>query len=141
MTITGEETFITGSGVSVPNLDDKTGKPAETGPIFDGAAVSIINRNEDYGNLTSIQIKGSSFSTDVSNAEYGAVHVASEVEGNPGTFEEFNNTSSSGGGKIVQVSGGAFTSSVKEYVTNNLKAELYSTGNGTYTYYDSEETR
>ena len=140
VTITGEETFITGSGVSVPNLDDKTGKPAETGPIFDGAAVSIINRNEDYGNLTSIQIKGGSFSTDVSNAEYGAVHVASEVEGNPGTFEEFNNTSSSGGGKIVQVSGGAFTSSVKEYVTNNLKAELYSTGNGTYTYYDSEES-
>ena len=140
VTITGEETFITGSGVSVPNLDDKTGKPAETGPIFDGAAVSIIDRNTDYGDLTSVKIEGGSFRTDASDAEHGAVHVASEVEGNPGTFEEFYNTSSSGGGKIVQVSGGAFTSSVKEYVTNNLKAELYSTGNGTYTYYDSEES-
>ena len=140
VTITGEETVITGSGVSVPNLDDETGNLMTTGPIFDGAAVSIIDRNTDYGELTSVKIEGGSFRTDASDAKHGAVHVASEVEGNPGTFEEFDNTSSSGGGKIVQVSGGAFTSSVKEYVTNNLKAELYSTGNGTYTYYDSKES-
>ena len=139
VTITGEETVITGSGVSVPNLDDKTGKPAETGPIFDGAAVSIIDRNTDYGDLTSVKIEGGSFRTDASDAEYGAVHVAKEVDEEPGTFEEFNNTASDDS-KIVQVSGGAFTSSVKEYVTNNLKAELYSTGNRTYTYYDSEES-
>ena len=135
VTITGADTVITGSGVSVPNLDDETGNLMTTGPIFDGAAVSIIDRNTDYGEMTSVKIEEGSFSTDVSNAEYGAVHVASEVEGNPGTFEEFDNTSSSGGGKIVQVSGGAFTSSVKEYVTNNLKAELYSAADGVYTYY------
>ena len=139
VTITGADTVITGSGVSVPNLDDKTGKPAETGPIFDGAAVSIIDRNTNYGDLTSVKIEGGSFRTDASDAEYGAVHVAEEVDEKPGTFEEFNNTASDNS-KIVQVSGGAFTSSVKEYVTNNLKAELYSTGNGTYTYYDSEES-
>ena len=140
VTITGANTVITGSGVSVPNLDGETGNPMTTGPIFDGAAVSIIDRNTGYGDLTSVKIEGGSFRTDASDAEHGAVHVASEVEGNPGTFEKFDNTSSSGEGKIVQVSGGAFTSSVKEYVTNNLKAELYSAADGTYTYYDSKES-
>ena len=138
VTITGEDTVITGSGVSVPNIDKETGKPAATGPIFDGSAVSIIDRNTDYGALTSIQIKDGSFRTDVSNDAYGAVHVASEVEWKPGTFDKFNNTPS-GGTQIVQVSGGTFTSSVKEYVTDELKAELYSAGSGTYTYYPNTE--
>ena len=140
VTITGEDTVITGSGVSVPNIDKETGKPAATGPIFDGSAVSIIDRNANtqYGELTSVTIKGGSFRTDVSNAENGAVHVASEVKGQPGSFGQFNNTPS-GDTQIVQVSGGTFTSSVKEYVTGDLKAELYSAGSGTYTYYPNTE--
>ena len=140
VTITGEDTVITGSGVSVPNIDKETGKPAATGPIFDGSAVSIIDRNANtqYGELTSVTIEGGSFRTDVSNAENGAVHVASEVKGQPGSFGQFNNTPS-GDTQIVQVSGGTFTSSVKEYVTGDLKAELYSAGSGTYTYYPNTE--
>ena len=135
VTITGADTVITGSGVSVPNLDGETGNLMTTGPIFDGAAVSIIDRNTDYGDLTSVKIEGGSFRTESGNAVYGAVHVAKEVDEEPGTFEKFDNTSSSDGGKIVQVSGGAFTSSVKEYVTDTLEAELYSAADGTYTYY------
>ena len=134
VTITGKNTVITGSGVSVPNIDDETNKPAETGPIFDGSAVSIIDRNTDYGGLTSVKIEGGSFSTESGNAVYGAVHVAKEVAEEPGNFEEFNN-SPSGSTQIVQVSGGAFTSSVKEYVTDTLEAELYSAADGVYTYY------
>ncbi len=135
VTITGANTVITGSGVSVPNLDGETDNPMTTGPIFDGSAVSIIDRNINYGGLTSVEIKGGSFRTESGNAVYGAVHVAKEVDEKPGTFEKFDNTSSSGGGKIVQVSGGAFTSSVKEYVTDTLEAELYRAADGTYTYY------
>ena len=136
VTIKGAGTEITGSGVSVLN-PDKEGKPATTGPIFDGSAISIIDRITEYGGFGSITIEDGSFSTETgSGGENGAVHVASEVE--PGSFGDFNN-SKGDGTKIVQVSGGTFTSSVSEYVTDELKAELYSAANGTYTYYSSEE--
>ncbi len=137
VTIRGADTEITGSGVSVPNIGDE-GNPMATGPIFDGAAVSIIDRNTDYGEFVNISIEGGSFSTETGSGDNGAVHVASEVAGNAGSFEDFKNTNDDGD-KIVQVSGGTFTSSVSEYVTDNLKAELYSAADGTYTYYKTTE--
>ena len=133
VTIKGAGTEITGSGVSVLN-PDKDGKPATTGPIFDGSAISIIDRITEYGGFESITIEDGSFSTETGSGENGAVHVASENAGVPGSFAPFDNSQN-----IVQVSGGTFTSSVSEYVTDELKAELYSAANGTYTYYSSEE--
>ena len=134
--IKGNQTVITGSGEFIENIDN--GEVMETGPIFDGSAVSIIDRNTDYGEFVNINIEGGSFSTETGSGENGAVHVASEVEGNPGSFEDFKNTNDDGD-KIVQVSGGTFTSSVSEYVADNLKAELYSAADGTYTYYKTTE--
>lgn len=122
VTITGEDTVITGSGVSVPNIDDETNELAETGPIFDGSAVSIIDRNTDYGGLTSVKIENGNFRTDASDAEYGAVHIASEVEGQPGTFEKFDNTSS--GDKPVQISGGTYSAPVAPELCATDKAPL-----------------
>ena len=134
VTIKGAGTEITGSGVSVPNLGED-GAPATTGPIFDGSAISIIDRITEYGVFGSITIEDGSFSTETGGGgENGAVHVASENAGVPGSFAPFDNSKN-----IVQVSGGTFTSSVSEYVTDELKAELYSAANGTYTYYSSEE--
>ena len=66
------------------------------------------------------------------------MHVAREDPDETGRFEEFNNNKEDGS-KIVRVSGGTFTSSVSEYVTDDLKAELYSAADGTYTYYKTTE--
>ena len=136
VTIKGNKTVITGSGEFIENIDN--GEVMETGPIFDGSAVSIIDRNTDYGKFVNISIEGGTFRTDASNAANGAVHVAREDPDETGRFEEFNNNKEDGS-KIVRVSGGTFTSSVSEYVTDDLKAELYSAADGTYTYYKTTE--
>ena len=136
VTIKGNQTVITGSGEFIENIDN--GEVMETGPIFDGSAVSIIDRNTDYGKFVNISIEGGTFRTDASNAANGAVHVAREDPDETGRFEEFNNNKEDGS-KIVRVSGGTFTSSVSEYVTDDLKAELYSAADGTYTYYKTTE--
>ena len=62
VTIKGNQTVITGSGEFIENIDN--GEVMETGPIFDGSAVSIIDRNTDYGKFVNISIEGGTFRTD-----------------------------------------------------------------------------
>ena len=114
ITIAGDKTEITGSGVNVPNGVE--GNLKTSGPLFDGAAVSIIQRvNENganpYGDFKAVSIEGGTFTTNTSGSSaYGALHV-SKYNNNTSTGDYiggFDNTPSGDGTKIVQVSGGTF---------------------------------
>ena len=114
ITITGDETEITGSGVN--ELNGEEGNLKTSGPLFDGAAVSIIQRvNENganpYGDFKAVSIEGGTFTTNTSGSSaYGALHV-SKYNNNTSTGDYiggFDNTPSGDGTKIVQVSGGTF---------------------------------
>ena len=114
ITIAGDKTEITGSGVNVPNGVEENLKTS--GPLFDGAAVSIIQRvNENganpYGDFKAVSIEGGTFTTNTSGSSaHGALHV-SKYNNNTSTGDYiggFDNTPSGDGTKIVQVSGGTF---------------------------------
>ena len=115
ITIAGDKTEITGSGVNVPNGVE--GNLKTSGPLFDGAAVSIIQRvNEKgtnpYGDFKAVTIEGGTFTTTNTSGSsaHGALHV-SKYNNNTSTGDYiggFDNTPSGDGTKIVQVSGGTF---------------------------------
>lgn len=100
LTVTGE------SAITV------TGQPQEKtegdGPVADGAAVSIINR-DGYQKLGTVKIESGDF-----NAVAGVTAVKAY---------SFNNTDKkedewAEAGKVVGVTGGKFSSDVKKYITN-----------------------
>ena len=122
ITIAGDKTEITGSGVNVPNGVEENLKTS--GPLFDGAAVSIIQRvNENgtnpYGDFKAVTIEGGTFTTTNTSGSsaHGALHVSKYDNTSTGGYiGGFDNTQ-----KIVQVSGGTFqgASGEKEPIAEN----------------------
>ena len=119
ITIAGDETKITGSGVNVPNGVE--GNLKTSGPLFDGAAVSIIQRvdtdgTNPYGDFKAVTIEGGTFTTNTSGSSaYGALHVSQYANTSTGGYTDgFDNTSGDDETKIVQVSGGTFQSASGE---------------------------
>ena len=118
ITIAGDKTEITGSGVNVPNGVE--GNLKTSGPLFDGAAVSIIQRvNENgtnpYGDFNEVAIKGGTFTTTNTSGSsaHGALHVSKYDNTSTGGYKDgFDNTSGDDETKIVQVSGGSFDQAI-----------------------------
>ena len=110
-TITGNQTVITGSGRAIEN-------DSGDGPRFDGAALSVLDR-EGYGDLGTVKIKAGSFSTPA-DSDYGAVHV-SAFEDDQFTDDFENNAEDT---QIVQVSGGTFSSPIAPELCETGSAPL-----------------
>ena len=98
-TITGEQTEITGSGRVIEN-------ESGDGPRFDGAALSVLDR-EGYGDLGTVKIEAGSFSTPDDPA-YGAIHVSGFKDEQ--FTDDFNN--GTGDTQTVQISGGTYSAPV-----------------------------
>ena len=111
--ISGSKTEITGMGTTIENA-------SSDGARFDGAAVSIIDR-EGYGALKNIAISGGTF-TAANSAE--AVKAYKLTTAGNGYFDNAQ--------KIVTVSGGTFSNSVKGYVVSGLNYEAVNGGEYTY---------
>ena len=110
-TITGNQTVITGSGRAIEN-------DSGDGPRFDGAALSVLDR-EGYGDLDTVKIEAGSFSTPA-DSDYGAVHVSAfKNDQFTGDFE--NNAEDT---QIVQVSGGTFSSPIAPKLCETGSAPL-----------------
>ena len=113
--ISGSKTEITGMGTTIENA-------SSDGARFDGAAVSIIDR-EGYGALKNIAISGGTF-TAANSAEVVKAYKLTTA-GN-GYFDNAQ--------KIVTVSGGTFSNSVDPtYLADGLKYEVCASGK--YSYY------
>ena len=100
LTVTGE------SAITVTGQPQK--KTEGDGPVADGAAVSIINR-DGYQKLGTVKIESGDF-----NAAAGVTAVKAY---------SFNNTDKTEdewaeAGKVVGVTGGKFSTDVKKYITN-----------------------
>ena len=109
--ITGDQTVITGSGRVIEN-------DGGDGPRFDGAALSVLDR-EGYGDLGTVKIEAGSFSTPA-DSDYGAVHVSAfKNDQFTGDFE--NNKDDA---QTVQVSGGTFSAPVAPELCATDKAPL-----------------
>ena len=112
--ISGSKTEITGMGTTIENA-------SSDGARFDGAAVSIIDR-EGYGALKNIAISGGTF-TAANSAE--AVKAYKLTTAGNGYFDNAQ--------KIVTVSGGTFSNSVNPtYLADGLKYEVYAGGKYSY---------
>jgi len=112
--ISGSKTEITGMGTTIENA-------SSDGARFDGAAVSIIDR-EGYGALKNIAISGGTF-TAANSAEVVKAYKLTTA-GN-GYFDNAQ--------KIVTVSGGTFSNSVDQtYLADGLKYEVYAGGKYSY---------
>ena len=112
--ISGSKTEITGMGTTIENA-------SSDGARFDGAAVSIIDR-EGYGALKNIAISGGTF-TAANSAE--AVKAYKLTTAGNGYFDNAQ--------KIVTVSGGTFSNSVDPtYLADGLKYEVYAGGKYSY---------
>lgn len=112
--ISGSKTEITGMGTTIENA-------SSDGARFDGAAVSIIDR-EGYGALKNIAISGGTF-TAANSAE--AVKAYKLTTAGNGYFDNAQ--------KIVTVSGGTFSNSVDlTYLADGLKYEVYAGGKYSY---------
>ena len=110
-TITGNQTVITGSGRATEN-------DSGDGPRFDGAALSVLDR-EGYGDLVTVKIEAGSFSTPA-DSDYGAVHVSAfKNDQFTGDFE--NNED---GTQTVQVSGGTFSAPIDPELCETGSAPL-----------------
>ena len=110
-TITGDQTEITGSGRVIEN-------DSGDGPRFDGAALSVLDR-EGYGDLVTVKIEAGSFSTPA-DSDYGAVHVSAfKNDQFTGDFE--NNED---GTQTVQVSGGTFSAPIDPELCETGSAPL-----------------
>ena len=113
--ISGSKTEITGMGTTIENA-------SSDGARFDGAAVSIIDR-EGYGAPKNIAISGGTF-TAANSAEVVKAYKLTTA-GN-GYFDNAQ--------KIVTVSGGTFSNSVNPtYLADGLKYEVCA--GGKYSYY------
>ena len=118
--ISGSRTEITGMGTTIENA-------SSDGARFDGAAVSIIDR-EGYGALKNIAISGGTF-TAANSAE--AVKAYKLTTAGTGYFDNAQ--------KIVTVSGGTFSNSVNPtYLVDGLNYEVHT--NAGYVYYSDFDT-
>ena len=118
--ISGSKTEITGMGTTIENA-------SSDGARFDGAAVSIIDR-EGYGALKNIAISGGTF-TAANSAEVVKAYKLTTA-GN-GYFDNAQ--------KIVTVSGGTFSNSVNPtYLADGLNYEVHT--NAGYVYYSDVTT-
>lgn len=118
--ISGSKTEITGMGTTIENA-------SSDGARFDGAAVSIIDR-EGYGALRNVAISGGTF-TAANSAE--AVKAYKLTTAGNGYFDNAQ--------KIVTVSGGTFSNSVNPtYLADGLKYEVCASGK--YSYYSDFDT-
>ena len=111
-TITGDQTEITGSGRVIEN-------DSGDGPRFDGAALSVLDR-DGYGDLDTVKIEAGSFSTPDDSA-YGAVHV-SGFNNTDGFTDDFVNNA--GDVQTVQVSGGTFSAPIAPELCETGSAPL-----------------
>ena len=110
-TIKGTQTEITGSGRVIEN-------DGGDGPRFDGAALSVLDR-EGYGDLVTVKIEAGSFSTPA-DSDYGAVHVSAfKNDQFTGDFEN-----SEDGTQTVQVSGGTFSAPIDPELCETGSAPL-----------------
>lgn len=97
LVITGANTSIVATGTAQPKTDGD-------GPILDGAAVSVVER-DGYEDLGSVSIEGGSFKSDASSkaVKTYAFNSTDRVEGE---WPE--------AGTVVEISGGSFSSPVAE---------------------------
>ena len=136
ITISGDQTKITGSGVKI--LNGQAGDLETSGPLFDGAAVSIIERvnsngTNGYGAFESVKIEGGSFSTTNTDGEsaYGALHVSQYTNTTSGGYTDGFENKPDSGTQIVSISGGTFSSEVPaDYCAPGM---VPSTSGGTHT--------
>lgn len=115
--IKGDDTKITANGTPEK-------KEEGDGGIKDGAAVSIINRN-GYGDLESVKIEAGEFKAASTSKAVKAYIFDKDGTNQEQTWED--------AGDVVKISGGAYSSSVAEYVVSDLKYEAHN--NDLYTYH------
>ena len=116
--IKGDDTKITANGAPEK-------KEGGDGGIKDGAAVSIINR-DGYGDLKSVKIEAGEFKADSTSKAVKAYTFGKNDTDQEQPWED--------AGNVVEISGGAYSSSVVEYVIDKLDYEVH---NGLYTYHTS----
>ena len=114
--IKGDDTKITANGTPEK-------KEEGDGGIKDGAAVSIINR-DGYGDLESVKIEAGEFKAASASKAVKAYIFDKDGTNQEQTWEDAD--------KVVSISGGAYSSSVAEYVVDTLN---YEARNGLYTYH------
>ena len=135
ITISGDQTKITGSGET--HLNGEEGNLATSGPLFDGAAVSIIQRvNEDgsnpYGEFETVTIDGGTFTTAATgDSAHGALHVSRYMNTTSGGYTAGFENKPDSGTQIVSISGGSFSNKIpSDYCAPGM---VPSTSGGTYT--------
>ena len=114
---------IRGGTITGEGADSREDKNSD-GLISDGAAVSVVDRNYP-GGAPKMNISGGTFVSKQSEAVLAYTWNGSEAS-------DWENASEN-----VAVSGGSFSSSVAEYVTDDFKFEL--NNNGIYSYYKTAE--
>ena len=130
--VCGGSLDITGANTSITATGTPQEKTENDGPIMDGAAVSIIER-DGYKDLGKITVQDGSFSSADSSEAVKAYSFnnTDKVEG------KFNNSAS-----IVTISGGNYSSSVeKDLLDKSITTELYSSQESKvpYSYFTSSE--
>ena len=108
LVVRGDKTNITASGA------DTSGSKTGDGPISDGAAISVVDR-EGYKGIGTITIEGGQFESEQTEAVNAFTWDAANKK-----QEAWDNTN-----KVVQVKGGQFSSSVdNDLLADNLTVEL-----------------
>ena len=130
--VCGGSLDIKGANTSITATGTPQEKTENDGPIMDGAAVSIIER-DGYKDLGKITVQDGSFSSADSSEAVKAYSFnnTDKVEG------KFNNSAS-----IVTISGGNYSSSVeKDLLDKSITTELYSSQESKvpYSYFTSSE--
>ena len=130
--VCGGSLDIKGANTSITATGTPQEKTENDGPIMDGAAVSIIER-DGYKDLGKITVQDGSFSSADSPEAVKAYSFnnTDKVEG------KFNNSAS-----IVTISGGNYSSSVeKDLLDKSITTELYSSQESKvpYSYFTSSE--
>ena len=114
---------ISGGTITGEGADSREDKNSD-GLISDGAAVSVVDRSYP-GGAPKMNISGGAFVSKQSEAVLAYTWNGNEAS----AWEDASDN--------VAVSGGSFSSSVAEYVTDDFKFEL--NNKGTYSYYNTAE--
>ena len=125
----GTVTNITGGTIKGFGEDNRDGKTGD-GFISDGAAVSMVDRSYPGGE-PAIDISGGTFISEHNDA----VLAYTWAKQSDGTYEE---TKWEGATDAIEISNGSFSSSVTDYLADNLKYQLKSS-NGMFSYYSNFE--
>lgn len=99
LTVVGDKTSIIATGSPVTKTEND-------GPVFDGAAVSVINRS-GYGPLVAVSLQDGAFTARAENAAIHAFDFSGTAE------SEFDNSS-----KTVQITGGTFSADPSAYLAS-----------------------